>query len=300
LPELGARLAALALRPERPRFVLDCGRRRLDLGRTRLMGIVNVTPDSFFDGGRFFSPGLAVEQALRLAREGADIIDVGGESTRPGAGGAPAREEWRRVAPVIAGIRERSDVLVSIDTTKAEVARAALDAGADIVNDISGMTFDPAMRRLAARRGAAVVLMHIRGRPRTMQRRPAYRNVVEEILDRLCALAAAARAAGVAENRILIDPGIGFGKTPEHNLEILRRLEDFHSLGMPILVGVSRKSVVGAALGLGAQDRLEGSLAAAVLAARAGAHVLRVHDVEATRRAVCMAEAVWRGLSRNP
>ena len=251
--------------------------------RPEIWGILNVTPDSFSDGGRWLEPEQALEQALRLAQEGADVLDVGGESTRPGAATVAEAEEIRRTAPVIEALRRaRVSLPISIDTRKAAVARAALDAGASIVNDISGGIHDPALLPLVAQRGAGLVLMHMQGQPATMQRAPAYRDVVAEVLAHLEARRGAAEAAGVSRARIWIDPGIGFGKTLEHNLALFQALERFTAAG-PVLLGASRKSFLGALTGRGAPERLLGSLATAARALQAGVAALRVHDVAATR-----------------
>src|SRR5512135_1954015 len=250
------------------------------------MGILNLTPDSFSDGGRHFGRGGgagvdvpdAVDAALRMAGEGADIIDVGGESTRPGAQAVPADAEIARVQPVIEGIRKRSAVPVSIDTTKASTARAALDAGASIINDISGGTFDPGMYRLAAETGAAMVLMHIKGTPTDMQADPRYGDVVSEVTQHLAGLARAARSAGIPADRIMIDPGIGFGKTAAHNLALINRLDRVAAIGYPVVLGVSRKAFIGALTGgAPAADRIEGSLAAAAIGIARGARIIRAH-----------------------
>jgi len=259
---------------------------------TRLMGIVNVTPDSFSDGGAFLDPERAVEHALALACEGADILDVGGESTRPGSLPVPADEELARVLPVIRKLRPRTGVLISVDTTKSAVARAALDAGADIVNDTSALRDDPEMAAVVARSGAAVVLMHMKGTPRTMQEAPHYDDLVGEIRSFLAARCRAAEAAGIAAERIIVDPGIGFGKTAEHNLALIERLDAFRDLGRPLCVGFSRKAFIGRVLGLPPGERLEGTIAAAVLSVSRGAEILRVHDVGPVARAVRMAEAI--------
>jgi len=264
-------------------------------GRTALMGIVNVTPDSFSDGGRFFDPGRAVAHGIELAAEGADIIDVGGESTRPGARAVSNREEMERVLPVIQGLRRGLSIPISIDTYKAEVARAALAEGADVVNDISALRFDPEMISLVAAEKAPVVLMHMQGTPRTMQQNPVYRDVVAEVRDFLAGRAAAAVAAGVDRRRIVIDPGIGFGKTLAHNLALLRGLAELVSLGYPVLVGPSRKTFIGKLLDAAPEERLEGSLAAAVAAALAGASILRVHDVKEASHAIKIADAIRFG-----
>ena len=272
---------------------LEIRGRRFELGpRTWLMGVVNVTPDSFSDGGAYFDAGKAVDRGLALAAEGADIIDVGGESTRPGARPVPEAEEAGRVVPVIAALRAKTPALISVDTTKAAVARAALDAGADIVNDTSAFRFDPAMPGVVARAGAGVVLMHMQGTPLTMQEDPRYDDLVGEISGFLAERIRVAAAAGIPGERVIIDPGIGFGKTLDHNLEILRRQESFLALGRPLLLGFSRKAFLGKILGLPPADRLEGTIAAAVLSVERGAHILRIHDVGPVARAVRTAEAI--------
>jgi dihydropteroate synthase len=260
--------------------------------RTWFMGVLNITPDSFYDGGRFLDPGRAVARGLELAAQGADILDVGGESSRPGSEPVPAEEEMRRVVPVLTGLRRQTSAFLSIDTTKSIVARAAMDAGADIINDISAMRFDSDIPPLAARRDVAVVLMHMLGVPRTMQQAPAYQNTVAEVKGFLFKRLAAAVQAGLNRDRIIIDPGIGFGKRLKDNLVLLNHLPDLEDLGCPILVGPSRKSFIGKILDLPPEDRLEGTLAASVLSVARGAHILRVHDVQAVRRAVRVAEAI--------
>ena len=271
----------------------------LQLGsRTLIMGILNVTPDSFADGGRYLEPQQAIERALLMAEEGADIIDVGGESTRPagpyGAGAQPvsAEEEIRRTAPVIDEIAARTNLIISIDTTKAAVAQNAIQLGASIVNDISAMRFDPLMGATIAKSGAAVVLMHMKGTPRTMQIKPVYHNLIREILDFLDERRTTAIEAGIDPARILIDPGLGFGKRYAHNFEILARLEEFHNLDCPLMVGPSRKKFIGAALDLPPEARLHGTLAAVGFSAAAGAHIVRVHDVGAAVQAVRVAEQI--------
>jgi dihydropteroate synthase len=276
--------------------IWQCGKFRINLRRRPLiMGIVNVTPDSFSDGGEYFCEEDAIARGLALAEQGADILDIGGESTRPGARSVGVREEMRRVVPVIRALARQVNVPLSVDTYKSGVARAALDAGASIINDISAFRFDPAMARLAARSGAGAVLMHIKGRPRSMQRDPAYRDLVAEITGyfRRCLLAA--RRAGVETEQIALDPGIGFGKTAAHNLLALRRLPEFLGPGRPLVVGVSRKSFIGKLnAGAGPGERLPGSIAAALAAVEAGANVLRVHDVAATRQALTTYLAITR------
>ena len=263
--------------------------------RTALMGVVNVTPDSFSDGGRYLDSEQAIARGIRLAQEGADIIDVGGESTRPGARPLSAQEEMGRVLPVIRGLSRAVSIPISVDTYKADVARAALDEGADIVNDISALRFDPGMAPLIAAEKVPVVLMHMQGTPQTMQRRPYYQNVVEEVKEFLSGRIRFALGAGVGAERIIIDPGIGFGKGLDHNLALLRGLPALASLGRPILVGPSRKSFVGKLLDVGPEERLEGSLAASVAAVLAGAHMIRTHDVKETLRAIRIADALRFG-----
>jgi dihydropteroate synthase len=279
---------------------LDIRGRRFLLGpRTWLMGVVNVTPDSFSDGGLYFDAGPAVDRGLELAAEGADILDVGGESTRPGSLPVPEDEELRRVIPVIGALRKRTEALLSVDTTKASVARAALDAGADIVNDTSAFRFDPAMAGEVARSGAAAVLMHMKGRPLTMQDAPRYDDLLGEVAGFLGDRLRLAEAAGIPRERVIVDPGIGFGKTFEDNLVLIRRQEAFHALGRPLLMGFSRKAFLGRILGLPPDRRLEGTIAAAVLSVERGAHILRVHDVGPVARAVRAAEAML-GAAADP
>jgi len=279
---------------------LDIRGRRFLLGpRTWLMGVVNVTPDSFSDGGLYFDAGPAVDRGLELAAEGADILDVGGESTRPGSLPVPEDEELRRVIPVIGALRKRTEAFLSVDTTKASVARAALDAGADIVNDTSAFRFDPAMAGEVARSGAAAVLMHMKGRPLTMQDAPRYDDLLGEVAGFLGDRLRLAEAAGIPRERVIVDPGIGFGKTFEDNLVLIRRQEAFHALGRPLLMGFSRKAFLGRILGLPPDRRLEGTIAAAVLSVERGAHILRVHDVGPVARAVRAAEAML-GAAADP
>jgi dihydropteroate synthase len=257
----------------------------------RLMGVVNVTPDSFSDGGMYLDPRRAIEHGRRLIADGADILDVGGESTRPGAEAVSVDEELRRVVPVVEGLAG-ARVAISVDTSKAAVAAAALDAGAGIVNDVTALRGDPEMAALCAERGATVVLMHMLGQPRTMQDNPQYGDVVAEVGDFLAARMAATVAAGVEEERIWLDPGIGFGKTAAHNMELLRRLGELARLGRPLVIGTSRKSFIGHVDGSPADARLGGTIASSVLAAAEGAAVLRVHDVAPMRQALTVAAAV--------
>ena len=269
-----------------------CG---LALDRPRIMGVLNVTPDSFSDGGRHLARDAALAQALRLAGEGADILDIGGESTRPGADPVPVEEEIARTVPVIAALRAEGFALpISIDTRNAAVARAAFDAGADLFNDVSALAHDPASLPLAATAGRPVCLMHARGDPKTMQDAPAYDDALLDVADWLEARVAAVEAAGIARERILVDPGIGFGKTVEHNLALIRGLAILHGTGCAILFGGSRKRFIGTIGGApGPGDRLPGSIAVALEALRQGAQVIRVHDVKETRQAV----ALWRALN---
>ena len=262
------------------------------------MGIVNVTPDSFYDGGKRFDSARAVADAFQMVDAGAEILDIGGESTRPGAKPVSFDEELRRVLPVIGELRKKLNVPISIDTYKEAVARAALDAGADIVNDISALQFDPAMAALVAAEGVPLILMHMQGVPRTMQREPYYRDVVQEVRDFLAERVGSANRAGIDRERLIVDPGIGFGKTMAHNLALLKNLKSFKTLGQPLLVGVSRKAFIGKVLNAAApEERLEGSLAAAVAAALSGANIMRVHDVSETVRALRVADAIRLGRS---
>jgi dihydropteroate synthase len=257
----------------------------------KLMGVVNVTPDSFSDGGLFLDADAAIAHGEDLVRDGAEILDVGGESTRPGADPVPLDEELRRIEPVVTGLAG-SGAEVSVDTSKAAVAAAALDAGAAIVNDVTALRGDPEMAGLCAERGPVVVLMHMLGTPRTMQEEPRYGDVVEEVKAFLAERLELAVAAGIAEQRIWLDPGIGFGKTAAHNFELLRRLGELRELGRPLLVGTSRKSFIGGADGSPPDERIGGTIASSVLAAAEGADVLRVHDVAEVRQALAVADAV--------
>jgi len=283
---------------DQPTPVLLMRGRRLVLDPPLVMGVLNVTPDSFSDGGRYLDPDAAVRHALEMADEGADIIDIGAESSRPGAQPVSESEELRRLIPVVREVCRRVAVPVSVDTTKAGVARAALDAGAAIVNDISACQADPAMLPVVAGAGAGLVLMHMQGTPQTMQQAPHYRSVVDEVREFLWERLQTAVRAGVAAEQILLDPGIGFGKNLEHNLTLLARLDALRSVGRPILVGVSRKSFIGEVLGRGLDDRLMGTAAAVASAVARGARVLRVHDVMAMRDVVRMTDAIQAYQSR--
>lgn len=258
----------------------------------KLMGVVNVTPDSFSDGGLYLDAGAAVEHGLQLAAQGADILDVGGESTRPGAAGVSEEEELARVKPVVSALAAAGHA-VSVDTSKLAVAEAALREGATIVNDVTALRADPDIGRLCAERGAGLVLMHMQGNPRTMQEDPTYEDVVDDVRAFLSERLEAAVSLGVEEGRIWLDPGIGFGKTLEHNLELLRRLGELRKLGRPLVVGTSRKSFIGKVDGSDVGDRLGGTIASSVLALAEGADVLRVHDVAEARQALTVSLAVF-------
>ena len=266
---------------------LRCGRFELPLDRVRVMGILNVTPDSFSDGGRWFDPAVAIEHGLRMVEEGADLLDIGAESTRPGAPRVPADEELRRLMPVLEALRGCGRPL-SVDTRKPEVMRAVLEAGADLINDVAGFTEPGAIDAVRGARAGCCV-MHMRGDPLTMQQAPVYRDVVREVADWLAARTAALQHAGVDRSRIVVDPGIGFGKTVEHNCALIARLPELMAVGVPVMVGASRKSMIGAITGRAVDDRLAGSLAAMLAGVAAGARLVRVHDVAATRDAL----AVW-------
>jgi dihydropteroate synthase len=273
---------------------LRCGRFRLSLARPLVMGIVNVTPDSFSDGNAHFTAGDALAHARRLIAEGADILDVGGESTRPGAQAVPVAEELRRVLPVIEGLRD-CGVPLSVDTCKPEVMRAALESGADMINDIRGFDTPQAVEAVA-RADCALCLMHMQGEPRTMQQHPVYQDVVAEVRDHLAEGARRLREAGVAADRIVLDPGFGFGKSVDHNYTLLRELPTVVGTLYASLVGVSRKSMIGAVTGRPATQRLGGSIAAALAAAARGAHILRVHDVADTVSALQVWSVIERGV----
>jgi dihydropteroate synthase len=283
-------------RTKEPRNTVGVGDRTLGPGPV-LVGVLNVTPDSFSDGGDFLNPGKAASRAAAMLDEGAEIIDVGGESTRPGSDPVPQEEEVRRVVPVIQKIlAERPDAIVSIDTYRAATAEAALEAGACIVNDVTALRGDPRMAALAADAGCPMILMHMLGEPKTMQRDPRYDDVVREVRDFLARRAEQAIVAGVEPENIILDPGIGFGKTLEHNLALLRRLDSLVELGFPVLFGASRKRFIGRITGVeDARGRVSGTVAANVLAYERGATFFRVHDVRPNREALAVAEAVHSG-----
>ena len=259
---------------------------------TLIMAILNVTPDSFSDGGKFADPNQAVNRALNLMEEGADMIDIGGESTRPGAEPVSLDEELNRTIPVIKSIRKESDCLISIDTYKSAVAKAALNAGANVVNDISGFTFDSKMAPLVAKKNVPVILMHIKGTPRDMQKNPHYDNLIEEIKSFFQQQVELAKIAGVRSKKIILDPGIGFGKRLEDNFAIIRELGQICAMGYPILLGPSRKSFIGMTLDTPVEERLEGTLASITAGIMNGARIVRVHDIVETRRAVTITEKI--------
>lgn len=287
--------------PSRKRYQLIWNDHALHLGeRTRIMGVLNVTPDSFSDGGRFADTDVAIVQGEMLVEQGADILDIGGESTRPFADSVPEEDEIRRVGPVIEALAGRITVPISVDTTKAAVARRALDLGASIINDVSALRMDAEMASLAASRNVPVVLMHMLGTPRTMQRNPVYDDVVEEVHAFLEDALRRATEAGIARDRIIVDPGIGFGKTLPHNLELIRRADRFRSLDAPILLGPSRKAFIRTLLKEELQQEIradmpavgDGTLAAVCAAALNGAHLVRVHDVAGARAALTIIDAL--------
>ena len=276
-------------------MIFNCGKFKLDLTTPRVMGIVNVTPDSFSDGGKFVATNLAIEHALKLAEEGADILDIGGESTRPNATPVSLQEELDRVIPVIEGLIKQINIPISIDTYKPQMMQAAIAAGASMVNDVRALQEDGALE-VVAKSNVGVCLMHMQGTPQTMQVNPQYNNVVNDVKEFLAARLQATMNgtnghAGLAKNRILLDPGFGFGKTREHNISLLQNLESFANLGQPLLVGLSRKSVLGQVTGNDVNARLYASIAASVLAAQKGARILRVHDVKATVEALKIVSA---------
>ena len=259
---------------------------------TLIMGILNMTPDSFSDGGQFKYHDQAIDYALEMVKEGANIIDIGGESTRPGAKIVQLEEELMRTIPIIEAIRLKSDCLISIDTYKSKVAKAALDAGADMVNDISGLTFDHNMAALAAERNVPVIIMHIKGKPGDMQKNPNYDNLIKEIKAFFEVQIAIAKRAGIDSGNIILDPGIGFGKLLEDNFEIIRELGQISTMGYPVLLGPSRKSFIGFALDLPIEERMEGTLASITAGVINGAKIVRVHDIRATRRTLTITEKI--------
>lgn len=284
----------------RKKCILQIKGRNFLLGqRTWIMGILNVTPDSFSDGGLYLDKNKAVKRGLELAEEGADIIDIGGESTRPGSNSISTEEELKRIIPVLSDLREKTDALISVDTTKSEVARAALDHGADIINDISALRFDPQMPPLAVNRDVPVVLMHMKGTPKTMQANPSYEDLLAEVKSFFKERLETAKTLGIKREKIIIDPGIGFGKGHNDNLLLIKNLRALEEFERPIMIGISRKSFIGKILNLPVLERIEGTIASAVLSIIHGAHILRVHDVAPIKRAVLVAEAILEE-NRNP
>lgn len=279
---------------DRSSWIMQCGTHKLEVGKkTLIMGILNITPDSFSDGGRFLSAGDAIDQAKRMQDEGADIIDIGGESTRPGAELVTIEEEKNRVIPIIEKLQS-IDIPISIDTYKSAVADAALRAGACMVNDISGLRFDTEMAGVVAKHKAGVVIMHIKGNPRTMQDNPQYKDVLGEIISYLREGIDIAVQAGIQEDAIIVDPGIGFGKTIRHNLHILRNLSELKVFGLPILIGTSRKSLIGGILSLPVHERIEGTASTIAVSIMNGASIIRVHDVQIMSRVARMTDAIMR------
>jgi dihydropteroate synthase len=277
----------------RKKFILQVNGKNYTLGeRTWISGVLNITPNSFSDGGLYLDKDKAVERGLELEEQGADMIDIGGESTRPGSESISLEEEQRRVIPVISALRKRTDILISIDTSKSEVARAAIDAGADIINDISSFRFDHKMLHLAAQSQVPIILMHMKGIPKTMQVSPFYENVLIEVKSFLKEKLELAQANGIEREKIIIDPGIGFGKGLKDNLVLINNLHFLEDLGRPILIGISRKSFIGKILNLPSEERVEGTIASAILSIIHGSHILRVHDVAPVKRAVLVAEAI--------
>jgi dihydropteroate synthase len=292
--------------PDGGSLKLSCNNFTFDFSsKTYIMGILNVTPDSFSDGGLYFNKNKAIEHALKMEDEGADMVDIGGESTRPGSEAIPVKEEIRRVVPVIEKLIKKIKIPISIDTYKSAVAKAAFEAGASIVNDISGLRFDPEMPEVVAHHKVPVVIMHIKGTPKNMQKNPTYTALIPEIMDYLREGIEIARAVGIADDKIIIDPGIGFGKTVEHNLEIIKRLNEFTGFEKPILLGPSRKSFIGKILSMNhdgsylgdlpVTERLEGTAAAVAVGIFNGANIIRVHDVKAMVRVARVTDAIKRG-----
>jgi dihydropteroate synthase len=274
---------------------MECGGRSLDFSvKTGIMGILNVTPDSFFDGGLYSDLPAAVSRAHQMVAEGADLIDIGGQSSRPGSEAVSAAEERRRVVPVVKAVTKSVPAIISVDTYRAEIARAALDAGAHLINDISALRFDPALLDVVAARQASLILMHMQGMPRTMHLNPHYEALIDEVFDFFQERLSTAQAGGIPADRLLIDPGIGFGKGTRHNLELLEKLQQFQALGHPIVVGTSRKSFIGRILGVDVHQRLEGTAATVATAIAQGADIIRVHDVQAMVRLARVMDAMVR------
>lgn len=293
LQPFGQSLKEILRNLSRAHYTIRCRKRTFTLGKqTLLMGVLNVTPDSFSDGGIFFDKEKAIARGLKMVEEGADFIDIGGESTRPGSKPLGLDEELRRVIPVIEFLAKEVDVPISIDTYKSAVAKKAIEAGAQIINDISGLHLDPSLSQVAAKEDVPLVLMHIRGNPETMQKNIHYESLFSEIIQYLKDSIQRAESAGVDPEQIIIDPGIGFGKTVEDNLLILKNLQEFKILGKPLLLGTSRKSFIGKILNADVTERLEGTLSTIVVGVLNGAHIIRCHDVIQAKRAIAIADAV--------
>jgi dihydropteroate synthase len=293
LDSLGQSIKETLKNISKTQYSIHCRKRTLTLGkRTLLMGILNVTPDSFSDGGLFFDKDNAVSHGVKMVEEGADIIDIGGESTKPGSKPIELEEELRRVIPVIESIAKEADVPISIDTYKSTVAQRAIEAGAEIINDISGLHFDPGLANVAAKGNIPLILMHIRGTPETMQKNVHYDSLFSEILQYLKDSIQRAESAGLDPGQIIIDPGIGFGKTLEDNLLIIKNLHEFRILGKPILLGTSRKNFIGKILNAEVEDRLEGTLSSMAIGVLNGAHIIRSHDVLQAKKALAVADAI--------
>ncbi len=293
LQPLGQSIKETLKNVSKTHYSLRCRKQTLTLGkRTLLMGVLNVTPDSFSDGGLFFDREKAIAHGLRMVEEGADIIDIGGESTKPGSKPLELEEELRRVIPVIEALSKEMDIPISVDTYKSAVAQRAIGAGAEIINDISGLKFDPGLAQVAAKEDAPLVLMHIRGTPETMQKEIYYDSLFSDILRYLKDSIQKAESAGLDPRQIIIDPGIGFGKTVEHNLLIIKNLYEFKVLGKPIVLGTSRKSFIGKVLNKEVTDRLEGTLSSIAIGVLNGAHIIRSHDILQARKAIAVADAI--------
>ncbi|MDI6786047.1 MAG: dihydropteroate synthase [bacterium] len=282
---------------QKEEFILNWKNYRLSLSKkTHIMGVLNITPDSFSDGDKFLDPEIAYEHALKMIEDGVDIIDIGGRSTRPGSKEISVQEELNRVIPLIEKLSSKISIPISIDTYRAEVAQKALAAGASIVNDISGLYFDSKMAKVVSENQVPIIIMHIKGTPENMQKDPKYHNLILEITDYLRKSINKAKEFNIPENKIIIDPGIGFGKTTSHNLEIIKKLKEFKILGKPILIGTSRKSFIGNILDLPPEERVEGSAASVAISIYNGAHIVRVHDIKEIKKTVRMVDAIKSGL----
>jgi dihydropteroate synthase len=297
-PRVFSALNCIGVIPKRKLFQIKLASRTLSLGqRTFIMGVLNVTPDSFSDGGKFLDPQRAIEHAFAMEHAGADLLDIGGESTRPGSSGTPAEEELARILPVLEGLRGRLKIPISVDTQKANVAEAAITVGAQIINDISGLKNDPRLAWVAARHRVPLILMHMRGEPRSMQKGPFARNVIQDVTRGLRASVAIARKAGVAKSQIILDPGVGFGKSFSQNYELLARLPELAKLGFPLMVGTSRKGFLGATLSRDGkpappEERIWGTAATVTACILGGAHIIRVHDVSEMAQVARVADCL--------